>query len=285
MRLKCIFLVAIVAAFTIGIGTADAALQNGVRATAKFKKAGGPGSLYVQLINIDDAELPVGKPVSHNTIRNYLFDGGLVPQPVRKIIMRSRSAQYNRKALPYCNVYFNGVKTLPTRAGGATGAEELTYVPGRSNTRTVARRCPKKSVLGKGTYSAVVGNAGTAYQPIVNSVITGDLLAYNYPPRPGDTMAAVVRIHVKEPVAANQYIYVGVSRAEVITGVIPTRAEIPANLDGALLPGEISVTSMDIKLTAPKPKSKRTRRGRKPGKPIFTMKTPNKLDFYGQIER
>lgn len=285
MRLKWIFLVAVIAAFSLAVGTADAALQSGVRATAKFKKAGGPGSLFVQLINIDDAALPGGRAVSHGTIRNYLFDGGTVPEPVRKIIMRSTAAQYNRKALPYCNVYFNGVKTLPTRAGGASGAEDLTYMPGRRNSSTVARHCPKKSLIGRGNYSAVVGAAGTPYQPIVNSILTGELLAYNYPPRPGDTMGAVVRINVKEPAAATQYIYVGVSGGKVITANIPTRAEIPANLDGILLPGEISLTSIDMKLTAPRPKSRKTRRGRKAGKPIFTLRTPNKLDFYGQIER
>lgn len=281
MRTKLIFLVAALCAFLIGGGTADAALQNAVKVKSSFKKAGGPGSLTLQLINIDDAPLPVGKSISQRRLHRYIFNGGLVPQPIKRVVVSSRAARYNRHALPYCKVYFNGRKTIPTRADGITGTERLTYVPRQRNSRSVSRACPKKSIIGRGNFTATIGTPGMAYQPVLAGVLEGSVIAYNYQPKRGDTLGTVVRLHVKRPVPSTLYLYVGVSKRGVIDAKIPTRADIPPNLDAALLPGAVSLTSVDLKLTAPKPK----RRHGKRGKPIFTIKSFRKLDFYGQIIR
>jgi hypothetical protein len=278
---------ALVAGFMAGTGASQAALQNAVGVKLHFKKAGGPGSVQVQLVNVDDVPLPEGRPLSKGALHNALYDGGVVPQPIRRMIVQSSSIKFNRKALPYCKVIFAGQRTLPTRANGMTGAEELTYVPGKRNSRAVARVCPQKSIIGKGTFTATVGTPGTPYNPAQAGALEGTLVAYNHSPKPGHTLGTVVRLHVDNPVPSNQYLYVGVSRRGVMTADIPTRAEIPTNLDATIPPGEISMTSVELALKAPAGKLKRSRHGRRArrGVPIFTVKSFKKLDVYGQLIR
>lgn len=282
MHKKLILPIVAVAALAIGVGSSGAALQNAVQVKLRFHKAGGPGSLYLQLVNMDDVALPEGKPLSKHGLHNALYNGGLVPQRVAKLIVQSRSARYNRHALPYCKVVFNGRKTIPTRADGITGAEELTYVPGEPNSHRVKRDCPKRSIIGRGTFTAVVGTPGLPYNPSQAGALEGSVMIYNYQPRRGDSLGTVARLHVDNPVPANQYLYTGVSHRGVLTAVIPRRSEIPTNLDAAIPAGEVSLTSIDLKLTAPKPK--RSRHGRR-GKPIFTIKSFKRLDVYGQLVR
>lgn len=278
MRTKLIIGISVLAALAIGVTSSNAALQNAVQVKLNFKKAGGPGSLSLQLINMDDVPLPEGKPLSARGLHNALYDGGLVPQRVKRLIVQSSSAKYNRKALPSCSVIFNGQKKIPTNADGITGAEELTYVPGEKNSSDVKKACPAKSVLGKGTFTAVVGTAGAPYDPSQAGALEGTVIAYNYKPRSGDTLGTVVRLHVNNPVPANQYLYVGVSKSGILRADVPSRAEIPINLSNAIPQGEVSMTSLNLKLTAPKPKSRR-------GKPIFTIKSFKSLNVYGQLVR
>ncbi len=276
MGKRLILGIAVVAVLAFGATASHAALQNAVSVKVNFKKAGGPGSLSVQLINMDDVPLPEGKPLSKASVNSRLYDGGLVPQRISRLIVQSSSAAYNRKALPYCKVIYNGQNKIPTRADGITGAEELTYVPGEKNSSSVTKACPKTSVLGKGNFTAVVGTPGQPYDPSQAGALAGTLTAYNYQPRSGDTMGSVVRLHVDSPVPANQYLYVGVSKSGILRADVPKRSEIPTNLDATIPAGEVSMTSLDLKLTAPKPKR---------GKPIFTIKSFKSLNVYGQLVR
>ncbi len=273
----------IVAATALGATAAHGALQNAVQVKVNFKKAGASGSISLQLVNMDDAPLPEGKPASTRGLRNLLYNGGVVPQRVKRLIVQSSSIRYNRHALPYCKLRYNGQYKIPTRADGISGAENLTWVPGRKNPSAVKRNCPSKSVLGQGNFTATIGTPGVAYNPAMGTVLEGTIVAYNHAPRKGDTFAAVVRLDVRNPVPATQYLYVGVNRRGVLRADIPSRLEIPSNLDGALPPGEVSLTSMAIKLKAPKPPKKR--RGRKAPKPIFTIKSFKSLNVYGQLVR
>lgn len=278
------FITILVAGITLALGASsvDAALQNAVRVKLNFKQAGGGGSIAMQLVNADDAPLPEGRPLSARGLHNMLFDGGLVPQRISRLVVQSSSMRYNRKALPYCKVRFGGQAKLPTRAEGMTGAEELTYVPGKRNSRTVARICPKRSILGRGTFTATVGTPGQPYNPAQAGALEGDLVVYNYRPARGDTLGTVVRLHVDTPVPSNQYLYVGVSRRGVLKADIPRRSEIPINLDATIPPGELAMTSMNLTLKAPT--AKRTRSGRR-GKPIFTIRSFRSLNVYGQLVR
>lgn len=276
MRTKLIILATALVALVVGVGSSSAALQNALQVKMNFKKAGGPGSLSLQLINMDDAPLPEGKPMSAGALHNALYDGGLVPQRIAKIIVQSNSAAYNSKALPYCTVVFNGQKKIPTRADGITGAENLTYVPGEPNSAEVSKNCPKSSIIGKGTFTATVGTPGQPYDPSQAGALEGKIYVYNYKPAGGDQLGSVAMLHVDNPVPANQYLYSGVKKG-VLTTVVPKRSEIPTNLDAAIPAGEVSMTSVNLNLTAPKPK--------KGKKPIFTIKSFSKLDVYGQLVR
>lgn len=283
MRTK--FTIFFAALLVIGLvaTVSQAALQNAVRVKLNFHKAGGPGSLSIQLINMDDVPLPEGRPLSKRGLHNALYNGGLVPQRVAKLIVQTNSARFNRHALPYCTVVFNGRKIVPTRADGITGAEELTYVPGERNSHRIKRECPKKSVLGRGSFTATVGTPGLPYNPAQAGALEGSVIVYNYRPHRGDTLGTVVRLHVDNPVPANQYLYVGVTRyRNIMRATIPRRSEIPTNLDAAIPAGELSMTSLDLKLTAPMPKRRRHHRA---GKPIFTVKSFKRLDVYGQLVR
>lgn len=271
------------AVFVAGVTTSGAALQNALHVKVNFKKAGSAGSLSMQLVNINDAPLPEGRPVSDRGVRGMLYDGGLVPERIQRLIVQSSSIRYNRKALPYCKVIFNGQKKIPTRADGITGAEQLTYVPKKKNSSGVKKACPQKSILGSGTFTAAIGTPGLPYNPTNAGILTGSVIVYNHQPKKGDTLGAIVRISVNDPVPSNQYIYAGVSRGGKLVASIPSRAEIPLNLDASLPAGEVALTSISVKLKAPK--VKKARRGRKAGKPIFTIKTFKDVRVYGQLVR
>jgi hypothetical protein len=282
MRTRTIIFISALVALALAATGANAALQNAVQVKLNFKKAGGPGSVSMQLVNVDDAPLPEGSALSKTALHNLLYDGGLVPQRIKRLVVQSSSVRYNRKALPYCTVIFNGQRKLPTRADGMTGAEELTYVPGKQNSAAVAKACPRASIIGTGSFSATVGTPGQPYNPAQAGALEGTIVVYNYVPASGDTMGTVVRLNVQNPVPATQYLYVGVSRRGVLTANVPARSEIPTNLDAAIPPGEVSLATMMLTLKAPTPK--RTRSGRR-GKPIFTIRSFSRLNVYGQLVR
>jgi hypothetical protein len=290
MRTKLIVIATALVALAVGVTSSNAALQNAIQVKMNFKKAGGPGSLSVQLINMDDAPLPDGVPLSATQLQAALNDGGLVPQRIAKLVVQSTSAKFNSKALPYCRLGkvvldpvtnaktgFEIVNTIPTRATGMTGAEQYTYVPGKQNDKDVVKACPAKSLIGKGDFTAVIGTPGQPYNPSQAGAISGKVYLYNYKPQGSDQFGTLAMLSVQNPVPANQYLYNGVDRKNVLRAVVPSRAEIPTNLDASLPAGEVAMTSLSLKMTAPKPA--------KGKKPIFTVKSFSNLNVYGQLVR
>lgn len=287
MRIKLIAFATVIAVLAVGVVGSQAALQNSVSVKLNFKKAGGPGSVDVQLINFDGgngatANGPDGNPFgvakkpSPSKTKGAVLAGGLVPQPVRQLVIASTSARYNRKALPTCTIVAsNGAKEIPTNAANNNDSSFLAPRPGGKNEKSVLKNCPLKSLVGKGTFTAVVGTPGQPYDPSQAGAINGNVYLYNYKPKSGDQIAFVAWIQSNDPVPnANQYQYVGVSKSGVINTTIPTRQDIPPNIASALAPGAIAFTSMDLKLTAPKNK-----------RPIFTIKSFSNLNVYGQLIR
>lgn len=261
MRTKLILIATVVAALAIGVTASNAALQNSVSVSLKFKKAGGPGTLDLSLTNVED--------------------GGLVPQRIAKMIISSSSGVYNSKALPYCKIVptqtVGGKDEIPTNAAGNNTSDFLAPQPGGKNSATVLKNCPLNSLVGKGTFEAVVGTVGQPYDPSQSGLITGNTYLFNYKPRSGDTLAFVAWIQSNNPVPnANQYQYVGVSKKGVITTTLPNRGDIPPNIAAVLPAGTISMTKLKLKLTSPKPKK---------GKPIFSVKSFSNLNVAGQLVR
>lgn len=261
MRTKLILIATVVAALAIGVSASNAALQNSVSVALKFKKAGGPGTLDLSLTNVED--------------------GGLVPQRIKTLIISSSSGVYNSKALPYCKIVptqqAGGKDEIPTNAAGNNTSDFLAPQPGGKNSATVLKNCPLKSLVGKGSFEAVVGNVGQPYDPSQSGLITGNTYMFNYKPRSGDTLAFVAWIQSNNPVPnANQYVYVGVSKSGVIKTDLPNRGDIPPNIAAVLPQGVISMTKLKLKLTSPKPKK---------GKPIFSIKSFSNLNVAGSLVR
>ncbi|MBI2691932.1 MAG: hypothetical protein HYX29_08325 [Solirubrobacterales bacterium] len=262
MRTKLILIATVVAALAIGVTASNAALQNSVSVTLKFKKAKGPGTLKLSLLNTED--------------------GGLVPQRIKEMIIASKSGVYNTKALPYCKIVptqtVGGKDEIPTNAAGNNKSDFLAPQPGAKNPATVLKNCPLKSIVGKGTFEAVVGTPGQPYDPSQAGLITGNVYLFNYKPRSGDTLAFVAWIQSDNPVQnANQYQYVGVSKKGVIRTILPNRQDIPPFIADLLPPGIIAMTKLNLTLTSPKPPSGK--------KPIFSVKSFTNLDITGQLIR
>lgn len=284
MRIKLIAIATVIAALAVGVASSQAALQNSVGVKINFKKAGGPGTFDVQLINFDGGTtngpdgnpFPIAKAPSDAQVKSAVLRGGLVPQPVRRLVISSTSAKYNTKALPYCTIVAsNGVKDIPTNAQGNNDSSFLAPRPGSKNDKTVLKNCPLKSLVGKGTFTAVVGQPGQPYDPSQSGAINGNVYIYNYKPRKGDQAAFVAWIQSNDPVPnANQYQYVGINKKGVIDTILPGRADIPPNIAAVLPAGSITMTSMHLKLTAPKNK-----------RPIFTIKSFKNLNVFGQLIR
>lgn len=261
MRTKVIFLVTVIAALAVGVTASNASLQQSLSVNVNFKKAGGPGNFKVSFVNVED--------------------GGLVPERIARMVITSKSVKYNSKALPYCKIIPTGssTDTIPTNAAGNNNSEFLAPEPGQSNAATVLKNCPLKSLVGKGTFEAVVGNVRQAYDPSAAGLVTGKVFLYNYKPRSGDQAAMVAWVQSDNPVPnANQYLYVGVSKAGVINSVLPNRSDIPTKISDLLPQGVISMTKLSLTLTAPKP-------AKKNGKPLFTIKNFSKLDVKGELVR
>lgn len=293
MRTKLIIIATALVVLALGATASNAALQNAVQVKINFKKAGGPGSLTLQLANMDGSPLPEGKPMSFTQLKEWLLcegatpragcEGragtGRVPQRISKLIVASTSAKYNSKALPYCKVIFNGQNIIPTNADGITGAEsDLTPRPGsKLNPKDALKNCPLKSVLGTGEFTAVVGTVGGAYDQGNAGAIAGKVTVYNYKPRSGDQFGTVVRLDSEIPVPSTLYIYAGVSKSGILAANVPPRSDLPSNLIGAIPEGEVVMTGMNLNLKAPKPAKKK--------KPIFTVKSFSNLSVYGQLVR
>lgn len=259
MRIKLIALATVVAALAIGVTASQASLQQSVSVNVKFKKAGGPGKISVKLENVEA--------------------GGLVPERISQLIVKSKSVKYNSKAYPYCKIIPPGssTDTIPTNAAGNNNSDFLAPEPGQTNSSTVLKNCPIKSLVGKGSFEAVVGNVRQPYDPANAGLITGKVFAYNYKPRKGDQAAMVVWIQSNNPVPnANQYQYVGISKSGTINAVLPSRADIPTKIADLLPAGTISMTKLSLTL-----ESKKGKKGKVP----FTIKSFSNLDVTGQIVR
>lgn len=259
MRIKLIALATVVAALAIGATSANAALQNSVSAKVNFAKAGGPGTVELKLTNIDES---VGTP-------GY----GKVTERIKQLIVKSKSVAVNSKALPFCNLPGN---VIPSNALGNNDSTQRVYIPGKSNSAAIKKACPSTSLIGKGTFTAVDGTVGQAADCSQAGCIKGNLYAYNYKPASGDKLGAVVLIQSDTPVPnAYQYMYVG-WRGDTLTANVPAWSDLPPIISQYLPQGTITMTSMTLKLTAPKPKK---------GKPIFTIKSFKNLDVFGSIVR
>lgn len=267
MRIKLIAIATAIAALAFGVATSQASLQQKVSVNVKFKKAGGPGTIKVSLENLEPSG---GNP------------DALVPERISQLIVSSKSVGYNSKALPYCKIVptqtVGGKDEIPTNAAGNNRSDFLAPEPGGKNTQTVLKNCPTKSLVGKGTFEAVVGQVRQPFDPSQSGLITGKVFAYNYKPRSGDQAAMVVWIQSDNPVPnANQYQYVGVSKKGVITAILPNRGDIPPNIAAVLPDGTISMTKLSLTLTSPTPP--------KGKKPLFTIKSFSNLDVTGQLVR
>jgi hypothetical protein len=191
----------------------------------------------------------------------------------------SKSIKYNSKAIPYCKIVpsqtAGGVDTIPTNVQGNNDSQFLAPEPGGNNSQIVLKNCPLTSLIGKGTFEAVVGHVRQPFDKSQAGFITGKIYAFNYKPRSGDQAAMVVWLQSDNPVPnANQYEYVGVSKSGTLTANIPTRAEIPTRISDLLPEGIISATRLNLTLNA---------KGKK--KPIFTIKSFSNLDVVGQLVR
>jgi hypothetical protein len=261
MRIKLIALATVVAALAIGATTANAALQNSVSAQVKFAKAGGPGTINLTLNNIDES---VGTP-------GY----GKVTERIKQLIVTSKSVGYNSKALPYCTLPGG---QIPSNALNNNNSVQLTPVPGKNNTAAIKKACPEKSLIGKGTFTAVDGTVGSAADCGQAGCIKGAVYAYNYKPAGGDKLGTLAVIQSDTPVPnAWQYMYVGVNSKGTLTANIPSWSELPPIISQYLPQGTITMTSLSLKLTSPKPP--------KGKKPIFTIKSFKNLDVGGSIVR
>jgi hypothetical protein len=266
MRIKLIALATVIAALAIGVTASQASLQQKITVNVKFKKAGAPGTIKVSLENLEPS---AGNP------------DALVPERIAQLVVSSKSIVYNSKAMPYCHIVpsqkAGGPDTIPTNAQGNNTSDFLAPEPGGKNSAIVLKNCPLTSLIGKGSFEAVVGTVRQPFDPSQAGQITGKVYAYNYKPRSGDQAAFVTWIQSNNPVPnANQYTYVGVSKSGVLTAVLPNRADIPPQIAAVLAPGVISMTKLDLTLTSPKPKK---------GKPAFSIKNFSNLDVTGQLIR
>lgn len=295
MRIKLTAIAVAIFALAVGATTSQAALQNAVKANVKFAKAGGPGSIELQLVNMDtNGPLPEGKPLSANQLESMLLrktalQGVKTPERISRIIVSTKAGKYNSKALPYCTLTdASGNKPgIPSRANPPfSGAESLAPIPGsRYNAKSTLKGCPLKSLVGKGKFTANVGMPGVPYDLSQSGGIAGDVYVYNYKPARGDALGTIAMLVASIPVPVNQYIYTGMSKAGRLTVKVPNRDELPSRLEEVVPPGVVSMTSMDVKLTAPKPPSTGKGKKKKPGKPLFTIKSFKNLDIYGQLVR
>lgn len=296
LRTKLIVLTTVIAALAIGVGGSQAALQNSVGVKLNFKKPGAAGSIQLQLINhdagngqaapgeVDGNPFPIAKQPSAKSVLNVVNAGGLVPQPIRRLVVASTSAKYHSKAMPYCKVVSSAGRVgLPDNAHGDNTSDLVTPLPRGKNERSVLKNCPTSTIVGTGTFSAVIGKPGTHYDASQGRAITGDVVVYNYKPARGDQAGFVVLIRSENPVPnAYQYQYVGVNRKGTIDAKLPARSDIPPNISAAYgVDGGISMTSMDLKLTAKMPRAKKLKRKG----PIFTIKSFKNLNVYGQLLR
>lgn len=241
MRIKIVSIVAVVAALAVGVTASNASFRTEASMKIKIAKAGAPAQTSIVVDNTDSAN---------------------VPQRISSVVMTSKVAKFNSKALPQCTT------KIPTNADGDNNAAALNPA------------CPSGSKVGSGTF---VANTGVVGQPIPFSdlgVIDGTLRVYNYKPQGGEQAALLLEIMSDKPVPdAHQYQRISISNGGVITSVLPNTADLPPNVANLLLinpPTNMNfrTTSMaNFKLTVKSPKAKKGK------KPFLTLKNTKNMDF------
>ncbi len=173
----------------------------------------------------------------------------IVPARVSEVIVRSRTLKFNARArgLRTCSA------TLPTNGAAA--------------------RCPSRSKVGSGKFTAVFGFPG---QPIATidpakALSSGRIAIYNYRRSSGQQARLLAVITAGKPVNYTVNLLVPVTRSGVATIVMPDMKDL-APLVRELYPAgtRLVATSFDVKLRA-----KRQRRG----KPFMYLRTLKRLEI------
>ncbi|MFY9265327.1 MAG: hypothetical protein WAO61_07870 [Solirubrobacterales bacterium] len=237
MRIKVISAVAIIAALAIGVTASNASLRSEASVKVQVSKPGAPGKATITIDNSDSVN---------------------VPARVNSLVISSKVAKFNGKAVTQCKT------AVPTNALGNNNAAEINPP------------CPKKSLVGKGTF---VINTGIPGQPIPGDLGTldGTFKLYNYKTSGGEQAAVLVEVLSQVPVPnAHVYIRAGVSKSGVITAAIPNTADLPPTISNLLRNPDASYRTTSLAkakftITSPRPA-----RGKKP---FFTLKNNKNLDF------
>lgn len=241
MRIKIVSLVAVVAALAVGVAASNASFRTEATVTVKLAKAGAPAKVSIVIDNTDSAN---------------------VPQRISSIVMTSKVAKFNSKAVAQCTT------AVPTNAAGTNTGAALNPA------------CPSGSKVGTGTFTA---NTGVPGQPIPFNdlgVITGTINVYNYKPAAGQQASLLLELMTNTPVPdTHQYMLAGVSSAGVVTSNVPNVADFPPNVANLLRvnpPTDMSyrtgaMAQTTINITSPKAKSGK--------KPFLTLKNTKNMDF------
>lgn len=193
MRIKIMALVVASAALAIGAlgGSATAALQNQLNVDILQKAQGSPATVKVFATNEDSA--------------------GKIPERISKVILKSKSAKWNGKAVPKCT--------------SAIQSNDQAAAP-------ISPACSSKSLVGTGTATVLAGIAGEPVPPQGGAnYVDAKLKIYNYKPQPGAKVSFLVEAISDQPVP-DAYIYMiaNVSSNGTMTAIIPSPATIPTNL-------------------------------------------------------
>lgn len=244
MRYKLIAVATAIAALAVGVGSSSATLRSETSANVNVSKPGAAGSVKLVIDNTDSA---------------------VVPQRIAKVNIASKVAKWNSKAVPQCT------SKVPTNADGDNNAGEITPP------------CPKGSKVGTGKFTANTGYVGQPIPPDLGT-LTGEIVIYNYKPAGGEQAALLLEILSDTPVPnAHQYTRAGISKAGVISALVPNTSELPPQVANFLTPPAPALqrtTSLaHLETTIKSPSVKKGK------KPFFTLKNNKKLDFSITLER
>lgn len=190
MRIKILIIGAALAA-VVGGGSATAALQNQLNVDILHKGQGYPATVKVYAQNYDSA--------------------GIIPERVRQVVLKSKSAKWNGKAVPKCT------SVIPSKD-----------VPAGP----ISPACSSKSLVGTGTAIVLAGNKNEPVPPQGGAnYVTSKLKIYNYKPSPGDKVTMLIEAISDQPIPdATIYMLAHVNSKGTLTATIPSVTEIPTNL-------------------------------------------------------
>jgi hypothetical protein len=241
MRIKLISIVAVVAALAVGVTASQASLTGGSNVKVSLPKAGGPAKVTIVINNTDNV---------------------LVPQRVSSVVVTSKAAKWNSKAVPYCK------KTVPTNAAGNNNGASL--------------RCPKNSRVGTGKFTVNIGNPG---QPIPTDlgIINGAINVYNYKPKSGQQAALLFEQIADRPIPdTHVYILAGVTKSGVYSATIPNTIDLPPAVSNLLRNPDMSYRTTALASVGVTLKSPPAKKGKRP---FLTVKNLKNLDFSVVLNR